>query len=85
MRPVPENLPDDPYFSNKCCLRAMARAREQEVKGAYVTHIVDLKEQIKPITGYTTFDLMGTQGVGFGSLSLGIQNLLHKQYSTVWG
>lgn len=37
------------------------------------------------ITGYTTFDLMGTQDIGFGSLSLGVQNLLDKQYSTVWG
>ncbi|MGE8412582.1 MAG: TonB-dependent siderophore receptor [Pseudomonas sp.] len=37
------------------------------------------------IDGYTTFDLLGSQDTGFGTFSGGIQNLLDKQYSTVWG
>lgn len=37
------------------------------------------------ISGYTTFDLLGSQETGFGTFSAGIQNLLDKQYSTVWG
>ncbi|WP_371925121.1 TonB-dependent siderophore receptor [Pseudomonas sp. H9] len=37
------------------------------------------------INGYTTFDLLGSQNTGFGTFSAGIQNLLDKQYSTVWG
>lgn len=37
------------------------------------------------IDGYTTLDLLGSQETGFGTFSAGIQNLLDKQYSTVWG
>ena len=37
------------------------------------------------ISGYTTFDLLGSRDTGFGTFSGGIQNLLDKQYSTVWG
>lgn len=37
------------------------------------------------IDGYTTLDLLGSQDTGFGTFSAGIQNLLDKQYSTVWG
>lgn len=37
------------------------------------------------VDGYTTFDLLGSQDTGFGTFSAGIQNLLDKQYSTVWG
>lgn len=37
------------------------------------------------ISGYTTFDLMGSQETEFGTFSAGIQNLLDKEYSTVWG
>ncbi|WP_263143678.1 TonB-dependent receptor [Pseudomonas sp. RIT-PI-AD] len=37
------------------------------------------------IDGYTTFDLMGERQTGFGTFSAGIQNLLDKHYSTVWG
>ncbi|MCO7595372.1 MULTISPECIES: TonB-dependent receptor [Pseudomonas] len=37
------------------------------------------------IDGYTTFDLLASQDTGFGTFSAGIQNLLDKQYSTVWG
>ena len=37
------------------------------------------------ISGYTTFDLMGSQETAFGTFSAGIQNLLDKEYSTVWG
>ena len=37
------------------------------------------------ISGYTTFDLMGSQETEFGTFSTGIQNLLDKEYSTVWG
>lgn len=34
-------------FSSRCCLIRTKRARDKEVKEAYETHIVDLKEQIK--------------------------------------
>lgn len=37
------------------------------------------------IDGYTTFDLLGSRDTGFGTFSAGVQNLLDKQYSTVWG
>lgn len=37
------------------------------------------------IQGFTTLDLMGSRELGMGTLSLGIQNLLDRQYSTVWG
>ncbi|VVN08419.1 TonB-dependent siderophore receptor [Pseudomonas fluorescens] len=37
------------------------------------------------ISGYTTFDLLGSRDTEFGTFSGGIQNLLDKQYSTVWG
>lgn len=48
MRPLPENLPDDPILLKQMLLESYeARSREQEVKEAYATHIVDLKEQIK--------------------------------------
>ncbi len=38
---MPEDLPDDPILLKQMLLDA------QEVKEAYATHIVDLKEQIK--------------------------------------
>lgn len=37
------------------------------------------------ISGYTTFDLLGSRDTDFGTFSAGIQNLLDKEYSTVWG
>lgn len=37
------------------------------------------------IDGYTTFDLLGSQALPVGTLNLGIQNLLDKDYTTVWG
>ncbi|MDG9852323.1 TonB-dependent receptor [Pseudomonas nitroreducens] len=49
-------------------------------------HAFNLKDDADhEIDGYTTFDLMGEQKTGFGTFSAGIQNLLDKQYSTVWG
>lgn len=45
MRPLPEDLPDDPVLLKQMLLEAFSR---QEVTAeAYETHIVDLKEQIK--------------------------------------
>ena len=45
---MPDNLPDDPVLLKQMLLDTYeARARDQEVKEAYETHIVDLKEQIK--------------------------------------
>ncbi|MBV6288869.1 IS66 family transposase [Pseudomonas aegrilactucae] len=45
MRPLPEDLPDDPVLLKKMLLEAFSR---QDVTAeAYETHIVDLKEQIK--------------------------------------
>lgn len=49
-------------------------------------HAFTLKDDADhTISGYTTFDLLGSQDTGFGTFSAGIQNLLDKQYSTVWG
>ncbi|MBC2658647.1 TonB-dependent receptor [Pseudomonas sp. MSSRFD41] len=49
-------------------------------------HAFTLKDDADhTIDGYTTFDLLGSQDTGFGTFSGGIQNLLDKQYSTVWG
>ncbi len=49
-------------------------------------HAFSLKDDADhEIDGYTTFDLLASQDTGFGTLSAGIQNLLDKQYSTVWG
>ncbi|MET3051978.1 TonB-dependent receptor [Pseudomonas alkylphenolica] len=49
-------------------------------------HAFTLKDDADhEIKGYTTFDLLGSQETGFGTFSAGIQNLLDKEYSTVWG
>lgn len=49
-------------------------------------HAFSLKDDADhEIGGYTTFDLLASQDTGFGTFSAGIQNLLDKQYSTVWG
>ena len=43
-------------------------------------HAFTLKDDADhKISGYTTFDLMGSQETGFGTFSAG------KEYSTVWG
>ena len=43
-------------------------------------HAFPLKDDADhKISGYTTFDLMGSQETGFGTFSAG------KEYSTVWG
>jgi transposase len=45
---LPDDLPDDPVLLKQMLLEIYeARARDQKVKEAYATHIVDLKEQIK--------------------------------------
>lgn len=49
-------------------------------------HTMSLKDDADhEIDGYTTFDLMGERKTGFGTFSAGIQNLLDREYSTVWG
>ncbi|SHF55435.1 iron complex outermembrane recepter protein [Modicisalibacter ilicicola DSM 19980] len=49
-------------------------------------HAFDLEDdEDREIDGYTTLDLALSQQTGFGKLSLGVQNLLNKEYSTVWG
>ncbi|WP_192552730.1 TonB-dependent siderophore receptor [Pseudomonas sp. IzPS59] len=49
-------------------------------------HAFTLKDDADhKISGYTTFDLLGSRDTEFGTFSGGIQNLLDKQYSTVWG
>ncbi len=49
-------------------------------------HAFDLEDDADhKIDGFTTFDLLGERRTGFGTFSAGIQNLLDKQYSTVWG
>lgn len=48
MPSLPDNFPDDSVLLKQMLLDIYeARARDQEVKEAYATHIVDLKEQIK--------------------------------------
>ncbi|UVE16888.1 TonB-dependent receptor [Pseudomonas sp. LS44] len=37
------------------------------------------------IDGYATFDLLASQQLPVGTLNFGIQNLLDKDYTTVWG
>ena len=37
------------------------------------------------LEGYTTLDLLGDVKVGPGRLSLGVQNLLNEDYTTIWG
>ncbi|WIX33900.1 TonB-dependent receptor [Salinicola sp. JS01] len=49
-------------------------------------HAFDLEDDNdREIDGYTTLDLLLSQQTGFGKLSLGVENLTDKQYSTVWG
>lgn len=49
-------------------------------------HAFDLDDDSgHEIDGYTTFDLTLAQTIGPGRASLGVQNLLDKDYSTVWG
>ena len=49
-------------------------------------HNFDLKDAAdREIDGNTTLDLSLSQETDFGTLSLGVQNLLDDQYSTVWG
>lgn len=50
------------------------------------SHTFDLKDDAdREIDGNTTLDLSLSQETDFGTVSLGIQNLLDDQYSTVWG
>ncbi|WP_394559589.1 TonB-dependent receptor [Aquipseudomonas alcaligenes] len=42
-------------------------------------------EKNNKIDGYATFDLLGSQVLPVGTLNFGIQNLLDKNYTTVWG
>lgn len=50
------------------------------------SHADDLEDgKGRQIDGYTLFDLAASQKIAVGTLSLGIGNLLDKQYSTVWG
>lgn len=37
------------------------------------------------LDGYTVFDLVGTYQLPVGSLGFGVQNLLNKDYTTIWG
>nr|WP_229804301.1 TonB-dependent receptor [Halomonas lutea] len=37
------------------------------------------------IEGFTTLDFIGSQQTGYGKFTLGVSNLLDKQYSTAWG
>lgn len=39
----------------------------------------------KHIGGYSTFDLLGSYALPVGKLSFSIENLLNREYSTVWG
>lgn len=49
-------------------------------------HNFDLEDaEDRRIEGVTTFDLLLSRQTGVGTFSVGVQNLLDKQYSTVWG
>ncbi|GGY11207.1 TonB-dependent receptor [Litchfieldella qijiaojingensis] len=49
-------------------------------------HVVDLEDDNdRKIDGFTTLDLTLSQQTDVGKFSLGVQNLLNEQYSTVWG
>ena len=46
----------------------------------------DYKDDSKnELNGYTVFDLVGTYQLPVGNLGFGIQNLLDKDYTTIWG
>ncbi|WPC76406.1 TonB-dependent receptor [Vibrio porteresiae] len=42
-------------------------------------------DQDNKLNGYTVFDLVGSYQLPVGSLGFGIQNLLDKDYTTIWG
>ncbi|EPC02195.1 TonB-denpendent receptor [Litchfieldella anticariensis FP35 = DSM 16096] len=49
-------------------------------------HVFNLEDDNdRQIDGFTTLDLLASQRTDFGKFSLGVQNLLNEQYSTVWG
>ncbi|WP_406643963.1 hypothetical protein [Pseudomonas quasicaspiana] len=53
---MPDNLPDDPVLLKQMLLESYdARSREQEVKEAHATQIIDLKEQIKLLRYYILY------------------------------
>lgn len=48
--------------------------------------LFDLDDSINnKIDGYTTLDLSASYKIGKGTLSFGIENLLNKDYTTIWG
>lgn len=50
------------------------------------SHAFDISDgEGREIDGATTFDLQGSRQLPLGHLSLGITNLLDRQYATVWG
>lgn len=52
---------------------------------AQAFHSFDLEDYLdNKINGYTTIDLLGNIKLPLGNLSVGIQNLLNKDYQTVW-
>lgn len=48
-------------------------------------HSFDLKDYLdNKLKGYTTIDLLGNVKLPLGNLSFGVQNLLNKDYQTIW-
>jgi len=48
-------------------------------------HSFDLTDYLdSKLKGYTTLDLLGNVKLPLGSLSFGVQNLLNKDYQTIW-
>lgn len=39
----------------------------------------------KKISGYTLFDLIGDVKLNKGTINFGVQNILNRQYTTIWG
>ncbi|WP_084155925.1 TonB-dependent receptor [Halomonas halocynthiae] len=61
----------------------MAASRSARLQANHAHNLKD--DNDRQINGYTTVDLALAQDLGIGRLTLGIDNLLDKEYSTVWG
>jgi len=54
---------------------------------AQIFHSFNSKDGVgtgRELKGYTTVDLLGSVKIFTGSLSIGVQNLLNKNYQTIW-
>ncbi|MBY6029222.1 TonB-dependent receptor [Halomonas sp. DP8Y7-1] len=61
----------------------MAAGRSARLQANHAHNLED--DNDRQIDGYTTVDLALAQDIDIGRLTLGIENLLDEEYSTVWG